>query len=127
MPGWRRRLPPDWNRSASSGWLNVPYDCGFAFVCDAGLMGQAFAHSAAYLPDPTDPQPALGVLAPEMSRRARSLSVWATLKAYGKEGIRAMVEQNLALAQYLAQLVDASSELERLAEVPLNVVCFRYN
>lgn len=108
-------------------WLNVPYDCGFAFVHDTKLMGKPFAHSAEYLPDPSDPEPVLGSLAPEMSRRARSLSVWATLKAYGVQGIREMVEQNISLAQYLARLVDNLPELERLAEVPLNVVCFRYN
>ncbi len=108
-------------------WLNVPYDCGFAFVGDGSLMGQTFAHSAEYLPDPSDPEPVLGSLAPEMSRRARSLTVWATLKAYGRRGIQGMVEQNIALARYLAQLVADVPELELLAEVPLNVVCFRYH
>jgi glutamate/tyrosine decarboxylase-like PLP-dependent enzyme len=108
-------------------WLNVPYDCGFAFVRDAGLMAKTFTHSAEYLPDLSDPEPVLGTLAPEMSRRARSLTVWATLKAYGVQGVRRMVEQNIALAQYLANLVDDAPDLERLAEVPLNVVCFRYN
>jgi glutamate/tyrosine decarboxylase-like PLP-dependent enzyme len=37
-----------------------------------------------------------------------------------------MVEKNVAQAQYLASRVDASPELERLAPVPLNIVCFRY-
>lgn len=108
-------------------WLNVPYDCGFAFVGDGHLMGKSFAHSAEYLPDPTDPEPVLGSLAPEMSRRARSLTVWATLKAYGRQGIQKMVEQNLSLAQYLSLLVEDLPDLELLAEVPLNVVCFRFN
>ena len=36
-----------------------------------------------------------------------------------------MVERHLALAQHLARRVDAERELERLAEVPLNIVCFR--
>ena len=36
-----------------------------------------------------------------------------------------MVERHLALARHLAARVDAAPELERLAEVPLNVVCFR--
>jgi glutamate/tyrosine decarboxylase-like PLP-dependent enzyme len=35
------------------------------------------------------------------------------------------VERHLALAQHLAARVDEAEELERLAEVPLNVVCFR--
>lgn len=108
-------------------WLNVPYDCGFSFVSRASLMGKTFAHSAEYLPDPTAPEPVLGSLAPEMSRRARSLAVWATLKAYGRQGIRAIVEQDIALARYLAEAVQDLPDLELLAPVPLNVVCFRYN
>jgi glutamate/tyrosine decarboxylase-like PLP-dependent enzyme len=36
-----------------------------------------------------------------------------------------MVERHLDLARHLAARVDEAAELERLAEVPLNVVCFR--
>ena len=36
-----------------------------------------------------------------------------------------MVERHLALARHLADRVDAAPELERLADVPLNIVCFR--
>jgi len=62
---------------------------------------------------------------PESSRRARALPIWATLAAYGRDGYRAMVERQLDLAQRLARLVDEAPELERLAEVPLCIVCFR--
>jgi glutamate/tyrosine decarboxylase-like PLP-dependent enzyme len=37
-----------------------------------------------------------------------------------------MVERHVRLARRLAEQVDAEPELERLADVPLNVVCFRY-
>ena len=37
-----------------------------------------------------------------------------------------MVERHLELAQRLAERVDQEPELERLAEVPLNIVCFRW-
>lgn len=107
-------------------WLNVPYDCGFAFVRDASLLPGVFALDAAYLPALDDPHPNFGNLGPESSRRARSLTVWTTLRAYGREGYRSLVERHLDLAQRLAQKVDASPDLERLAEVPLNIVCFRY-
>lgn len=108
-------------------WLNAPYDCGFAFVRDPKPLGRAFRYTASYLPDPDDPRPTLGSIGPESSRRARSLAVWATLEAYGKEGYRRLVERHLGLARRLARRVDEAPELERLAEVPLNVVCFRYN
>jgi glutamate/tyrosine decarboxylase-like PLP-dependent enzyme len=107
-------------------WLNVPYDSGFAFVRDAALLAHAFAISAPYLPGPGEHQH-FGMLAPEASRRARSLAVWATLRAYGRSGYRAMVERHLALAQHLAKRIDDADDLERVADVPLNIVAFRYH
>ena len=106
-------------------WLNVPYDCGFAFVRERAYLGGAFSAEGAYLPALDDPRPNFGYLGPELSRRARALTVWATLRAYGRQGHREMVERHLALAQHLARRIDAAPELERLAEVPLNIVCFR--
>lgn len=106
-------------------WLNVPYDSGFAFVRDASLLAGAFAIGAAYLPKPGE-HPMFGAIGPEASRRARGIAVWATLRAYGRKGYREMVERHLELAQHLARRVDEASDLERLADVPLNIVCFRY-
>jgi len=108
-------------------WLNVPYDCGFAFVRDASLLHRAFSYSADYLQAPGDPRPNFGILGPESSRRARALAVFATLRAYGRSGHRAMVARHLALARHLAARVDAAPDLDRLAEVALCVVCFRYD
>lgn len=108
-------------------WLNAPYDTGFAFVRDPAVHRGSFSASAAYLGTETLARPVYGNLAAEMSRRARALPVWATLRAYGREGYRAMVERHLALAQRVASQVDEAPELERLAEVPLNVICFRFH
>jgi len=106
-------------------WLNVGYDSGFAFVRDTSLLDNAFAIGAPYLPKPGE-HPMFGGRGPEASRRARGIAVWATLRAYGRAGYRAMVERHLELAQRLARAVDAAPDLERLADVPLNIVCFRY-
>jgi len=106
-------------------WLNVAYDSGFAFVRDASLLDNTFAIGAPYLPKPGE-HPMFGGRGPEASRRARGIAIWATLRAYGRAGHRAMVERHLDLAQRLARAVDDAPELERLADVPLNIVCFRY-
>jgi glutamate/tyrosine decarboxylase-like PLP-dependent enzyme len=108
-------------------WLNVPYDSGYAFVRDHQLLARAFRYSADYLPSEDDPRPTLGAIGPESSRRGRSFAVWATLKAYGRNGHRRIVEHCLDIAQHCAALVDASPLFERMAEVPLNIVAFRYN
>ena len=107
-------------------WLNVPHDAGFAFVRERDDLAATFAEEAAYLPRADDPRPNWGFLGPEGSRRARAFAIWATLRAYGRSGYRQMVERHLDLAQHLAGRVDAEPELERLAEVPLNIVCFRW-
>jgi glutamate/tyrosine decarboxylase-like PLP-dependent enzyme len=106
-------------------WLNVPYDCGFAFVREPERLPRTFNVGAPYLPSPDDPRPNPGFLAPENSRRARAFAVWATLRAYGRTGYREMVERHLRLARHLADRIDATPQLERLAEVRLNIVCFR--
>jgi len=108
-------------------WLNVPYESGFALVRDPARLGPAFGMPRApYLPGPDDPRGGYGLLGPESSRRARALPIWATLAAYGRAGYRELVERHCALAAHLAAAVDAAPDLERLAEVPLNVICFRY-
>jgi glutamate/tyrosine decarboxylase-like PLP-dependent enzyme len=108
-------------------WLNVPYDSGFVFVRDRQLLYESFTAVADYLPPADSPHPVFAYLGPEMSRRARALPVWATLAAYGRSGHRSLVERNLAQAQLLKELVDDAPDLERLAEVPLNIVCFRHH
>jgi glutamate/tyrosine decarboxylase-like PLP-dependent enzyme len=107
-------------------WLNVPYDSGFAFVREPGRLAGAFTASAVYLQLQDESRPDLSQSTPQMSQRARGLAVWATLRAYGRSGYREIVERHLDLAQRVAALVDEAPDLERLADVPLNIVCFRY-
>jgi glutamate/tyrosine decarboxylase-like PLP-dependent enzyme len=108
-------------------WLNVPYDSGYAFVRDHGLMARAFRYSADYLPDENDARPTPGAIGPESSRRARSFAVWATLKAYGRAGQRRIVEHCLDIAQYCQQSVEEAPDLELMNDPQLNIVSFRYN
>jgi glutamate/tyrosine decarboxylase-like PLP-dependent enzyme len=105
-------------------WLNVPHDTGFTFLREPEILDEAFAISAAYLKTDED-RPNLMLRTPESSQRARGIAVWATLRAYGREGYREMVEHHLDLAQRVARRIDEADDLERLAEVPLNIVSFR--
>ena len=108
-------------------WLNVPYDSGYAFLREHALLARAFRYSADYLADAHEARPTLGAIGPENSRRARGFAVWATLRAYGRDGHRQIVEHCLDVAQHLAELVRRSPQLELLAEPQLNIVPFRYN
>jgi glutamate/tyrosine decarboxylase-like PLP-dependent enzyme len=103
-------------------WLNVPHDCGFAFVRDPALLTAVFSAAASYLSE----NELFASRGPEFSRRARALAVWATLAAYGRDGHRAIVERSLNIAAHVAREVEAADDLELLAPAPLNIVCFRY-
>jgi glutamate/tyrosine decarboxylase-like PLP-dependent enzyme len=90
-------------------------------------MAERAIRFADYLPDADDVRPTFGAIGPESSRRARSFAVWATIKAYGREGHRRIVEHCLDIAQHCAKQVEENTQLELMNDVQLNIVAFRYN
>lgn len=108
-------------------WLNVPYESAIYLVKKHHHMAQieTFQNSnAPYLGDPTEQFNYLNVL-PENSRRLKALPAWFTLMAYGKKGYQDIVENCVKLTQLLAEFINQSPQLELLAPVHLNTVCFR--
>lgn len=111
-------------------WGQVPYDAGFILVRDGTLHFNTFASPAAYLrreacglaagsPWPCD-------FGPDLSRGFRALKTWFTIKVYGADKLGAVISHTCALARHLGQRVEDAPELELLAPVSLNIVCFRY-
>ena len=111
-------------------WGQVPYDAGFILVRDGVLHRHSFTVSPPYLrkevrglaagaPWPCD-------FGPDLSRGFRALKTWFTFKVYGTQALGAMISRTCALARYLESRIAATPELELLAPVELNVVCFRY-
>jgi glutamate/tyrosine decarboxylase-like PLP-dependent enzyme len=82
--------------------LNVPYECGVAVVADPTALRSALGAHASYLvadeDGPGDPHEK----APEFSRRARGVSVWAVLRSLGRTGVTELVERLAAHARSLA-------------------------
>jgi len=111
-------------------WGQVPYDAGFLMVRDGERHRDAFAAPAAYLRRETrglaagSPWPC--DLGPDLSRGFRALKTWFTLKTYGTKRLGAMITRTCSLARYLETRILAEPQLELLAPVQLNVVCFRY-
>lgn len=100
-------------------WLNVPYDCGAAFVRSQEALQRAMSITGAYLLK-GERRNAIDVT-PDSSRRARAIEVWAALKSLGRSGVAELVERNCRQARWLADgLVSAGAEI--LNEVVLNQV-----
>jgi glutamate/tyrosine decarboxylase-like PLP-dependent enzyme len=81
-------------------WLNVPYDCGYAFVRDRAAHRASMCHAESYL----------GLTAgareqmewnPEWSRRARGFPTYAALRQLGRRGVAELIERCCDLARAL--------------------------
>lgn len=110
-------------------WLSVPYDCGCVLVRDAAGHRAAFSPPASYLAPETRGASAgrarFNELGLELSRGFRALRAWMTIREHGFERLGAQVAKNVAQARALGAMIDAAPDLERLAPVAMNVVCFR--
>ncbi|MBP9217303.1 MAG: cytochrome D ubiquinol oxidase subunit I [Sterolibacterium sp.] len=111
-------------------WLQVPYDAGFVLVREGSQQIDTFAMPVAYLgrdsrgmaagsPWPCD-------FGPDLSRSFKALKTWFTFKVYGRERLGQMISFTCQLARHLAEQITALSQLELMAPVTLNIVCFRY-
>jgi len=63
----------------------------------------------------------------ETTRGFRALKVWMMLKQHGVEMFGRLIDQNIAQARYLTDLVEADPLLELMAPAATSVVCFRFN
>jgi len=111
-------------------WGQVPYDAGFLLVRDGTLHRDTFASPAAYLRRESRGLAAGGQwpcdFGPDLSRGFRALKTWFTFKVYGTAALGAMISRTCELARYLEIKIATTKELELLAPVSLNIVCFRY-
>jgi len=111
-------------------WLQVPFEAGCALIRDRHLHRDTFALTPEYLE-----HAARGIAAGsvwfsdygiQLSRGFRALKVWLSFKEHGTDRYAALIERSIEQAHALAQLVAATDDLELMAPVVTNIVCFRY-
>jgi glutamate/tyrosine decarboxylase-like PLP-dependent enzyme len=111
-------------------WLYVPVDCGALLVRDPEATGRAFGAAAGEYVRVMSGEPAEAFAfwdhGIELSRRFRALKLWMTLRCYGGRRIAAAVEEDIAMAAYLAERVRAADDMELLSGPELSICCFRH-
>src|SRR5581483_7531592 len=91
-------------------WLHAPFEAGCALVRDAAAHHAAFATTPEYL-ETSARGIASGVWLHEYglqtTRGFRALKIWMSLKEHGVEKFGRLIDQNIAQARYLADMIKA--------------------
>jgi aromatic-L-amino-acid decarboxylase len=105
-------------------WLLVPVDCSLLWTSRPEEFREAFSLVPEYLRTPEDAY-ALSEYGPALGRRFRSLKLWAVLRCYGAEGLRAIHREHIRLARLFADWVEADPAWEMAAPLRFSLVVFR--
>lgn len=107
-------------------WMFVPMDMSLLFCRRMDVLRNAFSLVPEYLrTSEKDEVRNFMDYGPQLGRRFRALKLWFVIRYFGVEGMAARIRYQLELAREFARWVDESEDFERLAPVPLSVVCFR--
>ena len=106
-------------------WLNVPYDCGYAFVADAGAHRASMSHRAAYLTHDADARDQID-WNPEWSRRGRGFPTYAAIRELGRDGVAALIDRCCRHCHSIVMGIGALPGAEVLWEPVINQGLVRF-
>lgn len=109
-------------------WLYQTYEAGCVLIRDWPTLKSAYYKEADYLDTQSEDDQRLDLnkYSFQLSRNAKAFKVWLSLKAYGFDAICSMIQKDIDLAKYLADLVEAAPDFELSAGSDLAITCFRY-
>ena len=109
-------------------WLFTPFDLSAFYSQRMDVIRAAFSLTPEYLmTSEAAPVKNLMDTGIQLGRRFRALKLWMILRSYGARAIRRHLNSHISIAHSLAEWIDAHPDFERVAPVPLSVVCFRWN
>jgi glutamate/tyrosine decarboxylase-like PLP-dependent enzyme len=106
-------------------WLNVPYDCGYAFVLDSESHRASLAHRAPYLTHDSGARDEMD-WNPEWSRRARGFPTYAALRQLGRNGVAELVDRCCRHAHSLTTQIGRLPGAELVWEPVINQGLVRF-
>jgi glutamate/tyrosine decarboxylase-like PLP-dependent enzyme len=106
-------------------WLNVPFDCGYAFVADPEAHRASMMSRAAYLTHAVEARDQMD-WNPEWSRRARCFATYAAIRELGRQGISDLVDRCCQRAHSLVTRIGTLEGTELLWEPTINQGLVRF-
>ena len=112
-------------------WMHMPFEAGCILVRHEDAHRRTFSLTPEYLAHETRGL-AAGTLwfsdyGLQLSRQFRALKVWMSIKEHGLARYGRMIQRNVDQAHYFGGLVEAAPDMELLAPIGLDIVCFRFN
>ena len=112
-------------------WMHIPFEAGCVLVRHAEAHRRTFSLTPEYLEHESRGLAAghlwFSDYGLQLSRQFRALKVWMSIKEHGLERFGRMIARNVEQAQYVGQLVENEPDMELLAPISLDIVCFRFN
>lgn len=108
-------------------WLFVPFECGALLAREPATLKAAFHIMPEFLKDvaPGDEEVNFADYGEQLTRYARALKIWLSVRTFGLAPIRAMIERGVALAEHVETIVKREEALELLAPARFGICCFR--
>jgi aromatic-L-amino-acid decarboxylase len=108
-------------------WLLTPIGVSGFYTRRPDILRRAFSLNADYLKTQDDPRAHnLMDYGVPLGHRFRALKLWYVMRYFGRERFESVIRSHIQWAKDFAALVDAHPKFERVAPVPLSVICFRY-
>jgi glutamate/tyrosine decarboxylase-like PLP-dependent enzyme len=107
-------------------WLNVPYDCGYAFVAHPEHHRAAMEHHASYLVHADDVRDQLD-WNPDHSRRARGFATYAALRELGRTGLADLIDRCCRHARDIVTRIGALPNARAICVPQINQGLVRFH
>ena len=108
-------------------WLFVPMDCSVLLCREMAAIRETLSLVPPYLMTPENPVTRqLMDYGPALGRRFRALKLWFAIRWFGQEGMAALIDRHVELAQEFARWVEAEDGWSVVAPHPMSTVLFRF-
>lgn len=106
-------------------WLFQPYEIGAVLVRHPGLLQHTFTLDGAYLRDTGGGVVEFRERGPQLTRGARALKLWLSLRVFGLDAFVEAIEHTIALAEHAEAVLRERPGWEVVSPAALAIVCFR--